>query len=283
MADNVVRVQVTGGSSAGSSGSAPSLTSGSSPATAARTVAQASGTGGTAPAASQGGSALGLVAGGGAIAAGIAAAAVAVFEKVKSDFLSRAQELSAYSPQIALAESQTSIRTMQADFREANELGPALARLVTAQNEADIQFREIMLPIKKAMLEVVVNVMETLADWLKEARVFMAEAAEVFRLLGSIRNLDTFWEALAQIPGRLKEIRDEMRKRISEEATETPSWMEDFLSIGQGGQPPNVGGNGGGEGGIGAAFRATRRQKAKFVGPPTPIGLGNGMGFVGII
>lgn len=185
-----------------------------------------------------GGAGLGLIGG----AAGLAAAAIATFDHVKGQFLARAGELAGYSPQIAIAQSNASVRAMQSDFREANELGPAMARLVDAQSRADAAMQEILLPIKKVMLEVVASVMEFVADLMKEMRITQVQVYEflAYQLPIILQELFTLHLADAAghikgIAGAMKQIRDRELAKANQQPTD--QFLQEFFAIGNAPDP----------------------------------------------
>jgi hypothetical protein len=74
-------------------------------------------------------------------------------ERVVGSFVERGKQLSSYSPELALANATADVREIMADMREAQELGPSLARLTDETSKLNIQFREALLPIKRALIE----------------------------------------------------------------------------------------------------------------------------------
>jgi len=68
-------------------------------------------------------------------------------------FVQRGKELEVYNAQLAAANIGADIRTLMADIKEANEIGPALAHLADAQSRADSEWREFWLPLKKIVVD----------------------------------------------------------------------------------------------------------------------------------
>lgn len=103
---------------------------------------------------------------GGVAAAGIKAAnAIAsIPEKLDAAFIARAKQLEGLNANIAGAEARADVRALRADIREANELGQGMGRLVDAQSRIDTTIRDLLLPIKKFVLEVLAVRLEIIAD-----------------------------------------------------------------------------------------------------------------------
>src|SRR5262249_19569741 len=107
-------------------------------------------------------------------AAGMVAAAFAKVGQSAADlnnsFLQRAQELTRYSGAIAGAQARANVRSIQSDVREAQALGPGFARLTDANSELMAELRELILPLKKFLLEVVARIAENAVELVKWAR-----------------------------------------------------------------------------------------------------------------
>lgn len=92
--------------------------------------------------------------------AGLAAAAsltavtagATAFGQVVDAFVRRGRELAGLDARLASASAQADMTRMRADFREANQLGPQMAKLIEQQAKAEATFREIALPIKTWVL-----------------------------------------------------------------------------------------------------------------------------------
>lgn len=85
-------------------------------------------------------------------------------EKLSDAFLQRAKQLGGFSGAIAGAEAIADARGEMANLREANELGPAMGRMIDAQSRLENELRELLLPIKKFVVEVLADRLETLAN-----------------------------------------------------------------------------------------------------------------------
>lgn len=88
-------------------------------------------------------------------------------EKLSDAFLQRAKQLSGFSGNIAGAEAKADVRSVMADLREAQELGPAMGRMIDAQSQLEVELRELLLPIKKFVIEVLADRLEFIANGAK--------------------------------------------------------------------------------------------------------------------
>lgn len=97
------------------------------------------------------------------MAAGIALQSVAKVGSAASEaveaFVKRGKELSGFNGQLAGASATADLRSMMADFREADQLGPQLAEMIQMQSQSEAVFREIMLPVKAFMMDEVKSFM----------------------------------------------------------------------------------------------------------------------------
>ena len=119
----------------------------------------------------------GLAAAAGLTAVGTAAGA---FVATVDAFVARGRELAGLNAQLAGASAYADVTRMMADIREANELGPQMAQLIENQAKTETTVRELLLPIKSFMLDVLNDGLETgleiLVSMLEAARD-IAEAA----------------------------------------------------------------------------------------------------------
>ncbi len=109
-------------------------------------------------------------------------AVVGAFADTVQAFVDRGRELSRYNAGLAGSNAMADVKSLLADIREAGELGPGLARLTDAQADLGVAFREIMLPIKKFVVERLAEIMERLADWTGRIADSMDEIMERFKL-----------------------------------------------------------------------------------------------------
>lgn len=87
-------------------------------------------------------------------------------EKLTSAFLQQAQKISAYSGDISAANARANVREIVADIREAQSMGESYARMVDAQSRLDNTVRELLMPVKRFLVEVLASRLEFMADGL---------------------------------------------------------------------------------------------------------------------
>lgn len=88
-------------------------------------------------------------------------------------FLVEAKRLANYSGEISVSQAQSEIRDIMMSFKEANALGPGLAKLIDKQSEIDDALRDAFLPLKEALLDdanFLMEVAKDFAEFLKEHR-----------------------------------------------------------------------------------------------------------------
>jgi hypothetical protein len=98
-----------------------------------------------------------------------ARALTSIPSKLDAAFLTRARELSQYSADISFAEAKSEARGTLADVREADALGADMARLIDAETELKMELRELILPIKKVVVEVLADRLELIVGLVKLA------------------------------------------------------------------------------------------------------------------
>ena len=139
-------------------------------------------------------------------------------------FVARGRELSGYSGQLAGATAQADVRSMVADIREAQELGPQLAAMIDNQSKLETSFRELLLPIK-----------EWLLGFLNEGINFTLKALpDVLELLnGILQGVTLGTGRSASIDRTIKRIRD-----IIDKAPEADPLIDIFLKAADGFKAP---------------------------------------------
>lgn len=135
---------------------------------------------------------------------------VGAFKSVVDAFVERGKQLQSFSGELVGANVRSEIANLQADIKEAQELGPALAELTDANTEFQSELREILLPIKKWLIE-------TLASWLKgiidlfhkSVATWEAIKAGFTAISGAVqaffeKDLDTAKQWLKELPEHMK-------------------------------------------------------------------------------
>ena len=113
-----------------------------------------------------------------------AVAPVRAFTDVVQAFVDRGKELSQYSGPLAGEQARVQVRDLMADLREAQELGPGMAALQDKQDQVWVELREILLPIKSAMIDMLIPIM----DFIKNQQDGLKA------LLGATKDDDVTWK-----------------------------------------------------------------------------------------
>ena len=108
---------------------------------------------------------------------------VTTFRDVVQSFVDRGRALAPYSGELLQAGVTADIRELMADIKEASVLGPDMARLTDAQSRAWNEVREILLPIKKIIVENLADWMERVAKTLEDNRAGALAGFETSRLM----------------------------------------------------------------------------------------------------
>jgi hypothetical protein len=107
-----------------------------------------------------------------------AIAPVKAFTTAVEGFTARAHELAGFSPSIAVAEQMGDIRGFFDDLKEAQRLGPDLARMLKAETGMQHDLREIFLPIKAVIVEGIADMLEVLRGLTELVRALIQSIAE---------------------------------------------------------------------------------------------------------
>jgi len=124
--------------------------------------------------------------------AGSSAKAVTALGILVEAFKVRASELARFSPDIIRAQVGANIKNLQADMREARELGPGMGRMITAENDITIEIRDILLPIRKFVVGALAGSLEGILDYIRYLKTVLAPEVfgffvEVIDLLNKIK------------------------------------------------------------------------------------------------
>jgi hypothetical protein len=116
-----------------------------------------------------------------------AGAAIIGFTATIKAFTARGRELSGINGQLSGAVAYADVRSYQQDIKEADRLGPQLAKLIENQAKAEATFREIMLPLKEFIIREL-NQILSLTDRGFEALAIILEnsqkIADMFNMFG---------------------------------------------------------------------------------------------------
>lgn len=89
------------------------------------------------------------------------------FGKAVNAFTDRGRELSAYDARLAKAAAEADMRSLQADLREAQQNGEAMARLIEQQSELENTVRDLLLPIKQFVVEFLIDFVQFVKSCLR--------------------------------------------------------------------------------------------------------------------
>lgn len=98
-------------------------------------------------------------------------------------FVDRGKELQQFDARIAIANARADIRSINADAREARRMGEALGKLTDAQSRFDTELRELMLPIKENLVEILAFLADNGADLLALLKGPIQEKIEGIRVI----------------------------------------------------------------------------------------------------
>ncbi len=138
---------------------------------------------------------------------GAVATVVRSFSDTVEGFVARGRELASYSPELSAAGARAEVTSTMSDLREASELGDGLSRLTDAQTDFNTELRELLLPIKKALIEILVPIVEKATD-----------AVEIIRnILEFFYGLRQNLESLLNAPfaGSLESIAESLKGSLS--------------------------------------------------------------------
>ncbi len=145
--------------------------------------------------------------------------AIRAGNEVVESFVQRGRELAQYSGDITGALVQQKVRGMQADIAEAQELGPDFKALIDAQTDAQMELRNILLPVKKWLLEFVADFLKGVAEWMarNEDNIIAIEVATKDGLAAVVNaitgHLATAFEKLDAIPADIAKEQEAARQR----------------------------------------------------------------------
>ena len=138
------------------------------------------------------------------------------FNQVVDAFVARGKELQRYSPELSAANTIASMRSLLADFRESQELGPGLARLTDAQSQLSDEFRELLLPIKQFLVEHLADWLNTVAEVVRNIHAGIIGVEAGFQQIGILLN-DAFGSGkMKDIPEHLKNMPAAIGKAVEE-------------------------------------------------------------------
>lgn len=144
-----------------------------------------------------------------------------------SAFVERGKQLAEFSPALAVSGARAETVQTMADVREAQELGPALARLTDAQTDAQDAFRELLLPIKKWIVETMAGIMEGIAKFCENAEVTFGK---IYIVLSHLPTIIADWgRRLVGFEGKAMKLIQEATDAMLKDIEERRNGKEDAL------------------------------------------------------
>lgn len=104
-------------------------------------------------------------------AAGVAVGAFATaLVTITQAVNARARELAPLSPTLAMSSARADIKSFFADVKEAQTLGPGMARVQDASTDIWVEIRNLLLPIKEFLIDKLATLLEFIRDVLQGTR-----------------------------------------------------------------------------------------------------------------
>jgi hypothetical protein len=162
---------------------------------------------------------LGAMAGAAGSAASAAAGAAGAMLQLIQSVNARAEELKKWNGSLMQASVREKILGMQADMREAKQLGPSMARLRNASTDVWIEIRDLLLPVKKVIVDRLAIGVERISAILQSVSLLLTKIEEMAKKFG-----DNIWNMLP------KEIKDKISKamKIAEDVQRT---VDQFFGV----------------------------------------------------
>jgi hypothetical protein len=159
---------------------------------------------------------------------------VRAFTDVTDAVVARGEQLEKWSGTVAVARSVADIRALKGEFREADELGPGMARVTDAQSRLADDLREMLLPIKKFLVENLASIMERIAAWADRVKLdewgtrIIVTLEQVVKAITEVSAME--FGAARKILGDIdKKIKDELDRRKANENDKMP--LDQFLNM----------------------------------------------------
>jgi hypothetical protein len=116
----------------------------------------------------------------------VALAAIDGMKQLTDAFIQEANRLAKYSGDISIAQAGAEVRSLQQDLKEANAMGPGMARLIESQSKIETTMREIVLPIKTFVVEILANLLEKIVGFLEAFKDMYNNAVDAIAKMGRV-------------------------------------------------------------------------------------------------
>ena len=157
----------------------------------------------------------------GGLLSGVTKVATAIHDTADA-FSERGKQLAPFNTELAQAAVEAEMRKFGSQIQEAQTLGPALSELMIKQAEFDARLAEILLPIKKFIIEQLSGFIESMQSWMETIRNFFLEVIEIGKTLADAAR-DFLKGDFAKSIQDLTEMGDRMAKAIEKPPDEERS------------------------------------------------------------
>lgn len=151
---------------------------------------------------------------------------------VVESFVERGRQLSQYSAKLSMADAMSDIREMMSDIREAREVESGTAQLTDSWGELKSMLREILLPMKRFLVEFLAALVTDIAQGIKAMLPVLKAIVEAVVTAGEL-TLD----AVAFQWGKMADTFERGTKRVIDALTKTekdihdPNWKADIDAV----------------------------------------------------
>lgn len=158
--------------------------------------------------------------------------ATTAFTMVTESFTARGAELSGYNSSLATSYAMSGVKELLGDIREADVLGPGLAKMNDAQANISNTLREILLPIKRIIVDLLGGVLQRLDSFLQNHQndiveaVFKAEELAKFVVQTLTLQASDAIKTLHDMPENVRKKLDEWEKQKNAEGIILDNFME---------------------------------------------------------
>lgn len=163
---------------------------------------------------------------------------IRTFTEVVNAFVARGEQLKAYSVDLAQASATANVRSMASDMREADVLGPGIAELTDAQSRLWNEMREFFLPLKDAIVKVLIPFANGAANLMEGANAVNRAIYETLQIIAQVMK-DVLEGNLAQAVKHIAETTERIRTAL-EKKDPPDTLMENLHGVfGQSYIPPD--------------------------------------------
>lgn len=157
------------------------------------------------------------------------ATGIRAVDNVSRAFLSRGNELAAYSPQIAAAQGRQSLREVRTDLREAGVLGDKYARLQDNYGALQEKLATALLGVKSVLLDI----LSTILEWANKLIETIKEYATTIMALGDMAVTFTsmFPIVNAAVRGAWEIVKVALAKFINDGNADMPDPLKQFFDL----------------------------------------------------